>query len=106
MQAIIFKIFLLLFLQGGKASMAGNSDGFLIDNIMLAKNMSLQMSGDPMTLEQIISVCTQADIGCEISRQQESIALISFKNLRFDKREQLMKQISAIKKDVELEWNE
>lgn len=51
MQAIIFKIFLLLFLTGGKESLTDKSSGFPIDNVVLAKNMSLQMNGDPLTLE-------------------------------------------------------
>ncbi|MES2331170.1 MAG: hypothetical protein V4539_16315 [Bacteroidota bacterium] len=105
MQAIIFKICLLLFLHGGKASLSSNGDGFLPENVMLTQNTTLQMNGDPMILEQLIMACQAHDIACEITRTEDTVALVYFKNLGFEKKNKIIDQFRPIRRDAVLQWN-
>ncbi len=91
----------MLILQTGK----GDANAVDLDNILLSRPMTLTISGEPDILDQMILVCNSHDMGCEVNREEDKLVSISFKNLSFDKRDKIMKQIQPMQRDAVLEWS-
>jgi hypothetical protein len=111
----LIQIFLFLVLQQGlNTGNSGVADAVNWENEQLITSKTvLMVQAEPMVLEQIISMCTRQDIGCEI--RKEAIvdgpdgmerAFVTFNNLPFAKRKKLMEECKSMNGRANLQWNE
>jgi hypothetical protein len=106
--AVIFKIFLFLFLQQGTQviDLHGLSNTMNMESVLLNRDMNLSIEGDQNEIDQMLSICTLYDNNCEVSHETETKTLVVFKNLKFTSKNRIMERSRPIHNSLQIQWTE
>lgn len=108
----LFKILLFLLLQqGGKINKSNGADSINLETVLLARNMTLVIQSDELTLNQLIILCTQHDTGCEVypegpNQEGRHRASVRFRNLPYTEKTKIMEHAKPLLNNASVQWIE